>query len=37
MTNVLILMAGIAAIAWGIWLLDWIARRRDRQSQHKRA
>ena len=37
MTNVLILMFGIVAFAWSIWLLDWIARRRDRQSKHKRA
>jgi len=34
MTNALIIMAGILVVAWTIWLLDWLARRRDRQSGH---
>ena len=37
MINALILFAGIVAFAWGIWLLDWIARRRDKRSHQKRA
>lgn len=37
MTDALILLTGIVTAAWGIWLLDWLARRRDRQSKHRRA
>lgn len=31
--EVVALMAGVAAIAWFIWLLDWLGRRHDRRSQ----
>jgi hypothetical protein len=34
MTNALLIFAGILAVVWIIALLDWLARRRDRRSQH---
>jgi len=37
MTNALLLFGGLVAIVGVIWLLDWIARRRDRQSEQRRA
>jgi hypothetical protein len=37
MINALLLFAGIAVVVWTIALLDWLARRRDRKSQHKAA
>jgi len=36
MTNAIIFFGGLVAIVWVIWLLDWLARRRDRSSQHGR-
>jgi hypothetical protein len=32
MTSALLLFGSIVAFAWIIGLLDWLARRRDRQS-----
>lgn len=37
MTEAVLFLAGIAAIAWGIWLLDWLARRRDRHARNRAA
>jgi hypothetical protein len=37
MTSALLIAAGILAVVWTIGLLDWLARRRDRKSQHGRA
>jgi hypothetical protein len=34
MTNAIIFFGGLVAIVWVIGLLDWLARRRDRQSGH---
>ena len=34
MINALLIFAGIGIIVWTIGLLDWLARRRDRKSQH---
>ena len=33
----LVFMSGVAVFAWGIWLFDWLARRRDRKAQHRNA
>jgi hypothetical protein len=30
-------MAGAAVFMCAIWLLDWLARRRDRKAQHRSA
>ena len=35
MINALLIFGGIVAIAWTIGLLDWLARRRERKSQHE--
>ncbi len=32
MANAIIFFGGLVAVAWLFWLVDWIARRRDRQS-----
>ncbi len=37
MVNALLLLYGIAAIAAVIVLLDWLARRKDRQSRNRAA
>ena len=37
MTNVFILLAGIALFAVVVTLLDWLARRKDRQSRNRAA
>jgi len=37
MTNALLLFAGILVVVWTIWLLDWFARRGERQTPSKRA
>jgi hypothetical protein len=37
MTTALVMLAGIALIAWIVVLLDWLARRKDRQSEHRRS
>lgn len=34
MTNAILLFAGLVAIAWIIWFLDWLGRRRDRKRGH---
>lgn len=31
----LVLMGGIAVILWVVALLDWFARRKERQSEHR--
>jgi len=36
MTTALVRLGGIALIAFSIALLDWLARRKDRQSEHYR-
>lgn len=35
MTNAIIFFAGLVAIVGVIALLDWLARRHDRRSQHR--
>jgi hypothetical protein len=35
MRNVVLMFAGIVALGWIVVLLDWLARRKDRQSQHQ--
>ena len=35
MTGVFVLFGGIAVIAWTIAILDWLARRKDRQSENR--
>jgi len=37
MTTALFTLGGIAVIAFGIALLDWLARRKDRRSEHRPA
>ena len=37
MTTALFMLAGIALIAWIVVLLDWLGRRKDRQSEHRRS
>lgn len=37
MVNALLLLYGIAAIAAVILLLDWLGRRKDRQSRNRAA
>ena len=37
MANAIIFMGGLVAVAWLFWLVDWIARRRDRRSDSGRA
>ena len=37
MTTSLVMLGGIAVIAGIIVLLDWLARRKDRQSEHRPA
>jgi hypothetical protein len=34
MIDALLFFAGILVVVWTIWLLGWLARRRDRQSGH---
>lgn len=34
MTGVFVLFGGIALILWIIAILDWLARRKDRQSEN---
>ena len=31
MMNIIVMLGGIAVIVWTVILLDWLARRRDRQ------
>jgi uncharacterized metal-binding protein len=33
MANAIIFFAGMVAVAWLFWLVDWIARWRDRRSE----
>ena len=37
MINAILFFAGIAAIVWTIWLLDWFGRRHDRRSRQRDA
>ncbi len=37
MTTALVMLGGICVIAGIIVLLDWLARRKDRQSEHRRS
>ena len=37
MTGVFVLFGGIAVILWIIALLDWLGRRKDRQSENRPA
>ena len=37
MTTALVMLGGIAVIAFSIALLDWLARRKDRRSEHRPA
>jgi hypothetical protein len=37
MTGVYVLLGGIVLVAFIITLLDWLARRKDRQSEHRPA
>ena len=37
MDNALLLLGGIAAVAGIITLLDWVGRRKDRQSRNRAA
>jgi hypothetical protein len=37
MVNALILMSMIAAAVWMVVLLDWLGRRKDRQSRNRAA
>jgi hypothetical protein len=34
MMTIVVMLGGIALIGWTIVLLDWFARRKDRQSEH---
>ena len=36
MTQAVLFFGALVAVVWVIWLLDWIARRRDRQAGHER-
>jgi len=36
MTGVYVLLGGIVLVAFVIMLLDWLARRRERQAEHHR-
>jgi hypothetical protein len=35
MRNVVLMFAGMLAVGWIFVLLDWLARRKERQSQHQ--
>jgi hypothetical protein len=35
MTTALVMLGGIALIGWTVVLLDWLARRKDRRSEHR--
>ncbi len=35
MLTILFMLGGIALIGWTIVLLDWLARRKDRQSEQR--
>ena len=37
MTTAFFMLGGIALIGFTIALLDWLARRKDRQSEHRRS
>lgn len=37
MTTAFVMLGGIALIVWTVVLLDWLARRKDRTSQHRPA
>jgi len=37
MSTALFMLGGIALIAFSIALWDWFARRKDRQSEHRRS
>lgn len=37
MTQAVLFLGAPVAVVWLIWLLDWFARRRDRQSGHGHA
>ena len=37
MTGVIVLFGGIALILWIIGILDWLTRRKDRQSENRPA
>lgn len=32
-----VMLGGVALIAWTVVLLDWLARRKDRRSEHRPA
>ena len=34
MTQAVLFFGALVAVVWIIWLLDWVARRRDRMSEH---
>ena len=37
MTTAVVMLGGIALIGWTVVLLDWLARRKDRRSEHRPA
>jgi hypothetical protein len=37
MTTIVVMLGGIALIGWTVVLLDWLARRKDRRSEHRPA